>query len=130
MHVKLAYAALGDRQILQDFGLERRAESLRVPDAIILCRSFQIRKRGDTQILVKSQHFFGPQPGDGEHLQYPGWDFLAELLQTGMGARTMQLGDYVGDGFANAWNFGEPLLLRSGGSRGSANPARLSAARE
>jgi hypothetical protein len=76
-----------------------------------LCCCFQIRERGDTQILVKPQHFFGPQPGDGEHLKYPGWDLLAELLQTGVGTRTMQLGDDVGDGFANAGNFGEPFLL-------------------
>lgn len=63
MHVKPTFAALGDRKILQDLGLQRRAQALCLLDAVILRRGFQIRKRGETKVLVQPQHFSGRSPG-------------------------------------------------------------------
>ena len=38
-------------------------------------------------------------------------EFLAEFLETGVGAGPVQLGDDISDGLADAGDFGEPLLL-------------------
>ena len=80
------------------------------------------------EILVEPQHLLWPQAGNGQHLQHAVGEFLAEFLETGVGAGPVQLGDDISDGLADAGDFGEPLLL--GRSRGSASAARLSAARE
>jgi len=81
------------------------------------------------EILVEPQHLLWPQAGNGQHLQHAVGEFLAEFLETGVGAGPVQFGDDISDGLADAGDFGEPLLLDEA-VEGSASAARLSAARE
>ncbi|MGY3529344.1 hypothetical protein ACVISU_002112 [Bradyrhizobium sp. USDA 4452] len=111
MQMQSAFAALCDRKILQDLGLKRRAKSFGLTDSIVPGGGFKLRQRGDSKVLVKPQYLLRPQPGHRQHLEYAGGDLLAQLLQAWMAARPMKLGNDVGNGFANARNFGEPVLL-------------------
>lgn len=46
MHVQPPFPLLAIGQVLQDLGLERRAETLRFPDAVVLGGGFEFAERG------------------------------------------------------------------------------------
>ena len=47
-----AGAALGDGQVLQDLGLQRRAQSLGLSDPVLLGRRLEFRERSDADIII------------------------------------------------------------------------------
>src|SRR5215204_380010 len=51
MEVQPSSGALGDRQILQNLALQRRAESLDLPDPVIHGSSLELGERADAQVL-------------------------------------------------------------------------------
>ena len=63
MQMQSAFAALCDREILQDLGLKRRAKSFGLADSIVPGGGLKLCQRGDSKILVKPQHLLRPQPG-------------------------------------------------------------------
>src|SRR3954466_5999989 len=107
MQMQSAFAALCDREVLQDLGLKRCAKSFGLLDSIVPGGGLKLCQRGDSKILVSTQHLLRPQPGYREHLEYAGGDLLAQLLQARMGAGPIKLGNDVGLRISYARSFSE-----------------------
>ena len=110
VQVEAAFSAFGDREVLQDLGLQRGAESFRLLDAVILGGGLQLRERADAEILVQAQHLLRTKAGHSEHLEHALGNLLPQLFEAGMTARLVKLGDDVGDGIAHPRNFLEPAF--------------------
>src|SRR5215203_4833324 len=92
MEMESAFAAFGDREVLEDLGLKRRTEPLGIPDAIIFGCSFELRQRGDAEVLIEPQHLLWPQSRDGQQLQYSGRGLLSQPFEGRVRAGAMELG--------------------------------------
>jgi hypothetical protein len=61
MQMEPALAAPGDRQVLQDLGLQGSAEALSLFEAVVFRGCFD-SARVDAQVLIEPQHLVGPKP--------------------------------------------------------------------
>lgn len=118
VQVEAAFSAFGDREVLQDLGLQRGAESFRLLDAVILGGGLQLRERADAEILVQAQHLLRTKSGHREHLEHALGNLLPQLFEAGMTARLVNLGDDVGNSIADARDlsksiFGDKHLQRN-----------------
>src|ERR1700712_2470891 len=96
MQMQSAFAALCDREVLQDLALKRRAKSFGFADSVVPGGGLKLGQRGNSKILVQPQHLLRPQPGYRQHLEYAGGGLLAQLLQARMAARPVELAACVG----------------------------------
>jgi hypothetical protein len=111
VHVKSAFAAARHLDASESLCLQSASKSLRALDAILARGLFQIGEGGDAETLIKLEHLVSPQAGHGEHFQDTRRNFLSHGLKAWMSSRTVQFCDDIGDGVADARDFGEPSCL-------------------
>ena len=82
MHVQPFGAAPRDRQILQDFRLQRSAQSPGLLDMVGLGSGLEFGKPGDAKVLVELHRFLGPESPGGKQFEHAVLDHLfAQRLQ-------------------------------------------------
>jgi hypothetical protein len=69
MQVALPFPMAPDLDSLQDLALQRRAETLHQPEAILLGCFLKFVNRRDAELLIDLEHLIGPKPWDVKHLK-------------------------------------------------------------
>ena len=110
VQMQASFAALCNRQILQDLRLKRGAQTLALLDAVVLGSELELGQRGDPQILVEPQNLFRSEARDSQEFEHAIRDVFAQFFEARMGAGLIQFRDDVGDRFADARDLREPLL--------------------
>ena len=92
VQVKLRFSAVRDREILQNFRLQRSAKAFDLADAVVLRSGFKFGKRANAELLMKLQDLVGPKSRNGEQFKHAFRHFLAQLLKTWMRSGLVELG--------------------------------------
>ena len=110
MEVAPALAITPDLETLQDLRLKRSTKSFHGPEAIRLGSLLEFVERAEPQFPMEFEHLVRPQAGHGEHFEHACGDILAHGLKARVITGCVKLGNDIGGGVANPWDFLQATL--------------------
>src|SRR5215212_11886754 len=110
MDVPLSLSAPFDFDALQDFVLQRGAQTFDGLEPALLRRLLELFNGYNSEFSMKLEDFLGPQSGDAQQFERALRNLLSHRLECWMRASPVQLRDDFGDCLAYTRNLTEPLL--------------------
>ena len=96
-----AARVFADFKPVEDLTLNGRPKTLDVFQPVLADGGFERVQIGEAELPVQNIDLFRLEPRNGEHVEHALRHLPAQLLQQGVGAGVVQLGDDVGDRLAD-----------------------------